>query len=72
MQEVHEIVLFSEMVSEKKRLRQIPRMQLLEIKCSKSIARKLNCSIVTFLEIQVPRTAISRKCFARIYMVENV
>jgi hypothetical protein len=26
-------------------------------------------SLVTFLEIQVPRTAISRKCFARIYMV---
>jgi hypothetical protein len=42
MQEVHEIVLFSEMVSEKKRLRQIPRMQLLEINCSK--IKLLDCN----------------------------
>jgi hypothetical protein len=43
---------------------------------SNAVARnqmlEINCSIVTFLEIQVPGTAISRKYFARIYMVENV
>jgi hypothetical protein len=43
---------------------------------SNAVARnqmlEINCSIVSFLEIQVPRTAISLKCFARIYMVENV
>jgi predicted metallopeptidase len=34
--------------------------ELLEISCS-----KVNCSNMTLLEVQVPRTAVSRKCFAR-------
>jgi hypothetical protein len=45
--------------------RQIARMQLLEDELLEISCSKVNCSNMTLLELQIPRRAVSRKCFAR-------